>query len=728
MKKLRFILFTLFLAGLSNLVYAAQVNETDALGKAALFYQQKQTSLLRSSPTFKLAYTGKDTLVSLRSADAAVYFYVFNIGNEQGFIIVSGDDATKSILGYSDEGSFSVENMPDNLKHWLDFYQSEIKFSMENKWNTSSLETSSTPTLKSVSTVAPLLGNIEWNQGEPFNILCPFDVTANEHAVTGCVATAMTQIMKYYRWPVTGTGSNSYTSDRYGNLSVDFSKTSYDWDNMFDVYGDFSKTIQDTAVAKLMYHFGVAVNMDYNTAANGGSGAYDNDAALALINYFGYDKDIQTYPRSFYTYTDWKNLIKNELNVSRPIYYSGTSKDGGHAFVCDGYDSNDMFHINWGWGGYYNGYFELTALDPFSEGTGGFVGGFYENQAIIAGIQKEDNTNNAVYQIGTYNKGLSSSQSSLSNISTQTFDINLGFANFGINTFSGTLGVGLYKNGVFVKDLKTSSDQISPNYGYNSYNFKGVSLKNTTAGTDYQIISIYKPTGSTTWFPFKGTTSLNNYLNIVISGNTATIQKPSTMPSLNLTETIQQAGNVYMNKTASFSITVQNTGFEFFSNLGVKIYSATPPLVYQYVDYGVVFISTGETKTLTFSGNITCAPGSYYAVAVYDSTNNFSSTAFRPMGPASFGPIPLTILNDPTSIWNEGKITDFAIYPNPVKELLSIQTSESIKQVQILDTSGRIMQNALNSNSLQVTNLKAGVYFLRVETYSGIRTVKFIKE
>ena len=727
MKKLRFILFTLFLAGLSNLVYAAQVNETDALGKATLFYKQKHTSLLRSSPIFNLIYTGKDTLVSLRSASAATYFYVFSIGYEQGFIIVSGDDATKSILGYSDEGSFSVENMPDNLKDWLDFYQSEIKFAMENNWSTSSLETVSTPTLKSVSTVAPLLGTIKWNQGEPFNILCPFDVSANEHALTGCVATAMTQIMKYYRWPVTGTGSHSYTSDRYGNLSVDFSKTSYDWNNMLDVYGT-STTKQDTAVAKLMYHFGVAVNMNYNTVANGGSGAFDNDAALALINYFGYDKDIQTYPRSFYTYTDWKNLIKNELNASRPIYYSGTSKDGGHAFVCDGYDGNDMFHINWGWGGYYNGYFELTTLEPVAEGNGGYIGSFCQNQAIIAGIQKEDNTNNAVYQIGTYNKGLSSTQSSLSNISTQTFDINLECANFGINSFSGSIGVGLYKNGIFIKELKTIATQI-PSFKVSSIsNFTGISLKSTTAGTDYQIVGIYKPTGSTTWLPFKSTPSLNNYLNVVISGNTATIQKPLTIPSLNLTETILQTGNVYLNEPASFSFTVQNTGFEFFSNIGVKIYSATPPLVYQFVDYGVVFIPTGGFKTLTFSGNITCAPGSYYAVAVYDSTNNFTSTAFKSMGPATFGPIPLTILNDPTTIWNKGKMTDFTIYPNPVKELLSIRTSESIKKVQILDTSGRIMENALNSNSLQVADLKAGVYFLRVETYNGIKTVKFIKE
>jgi len=726
MKKIRFIIFALFLAGLSNLVYSAQINETNALGKAALFYQQRHNSLLRSSPTFKLIYTGKDTSY-LRSASSAVFYFIFNIGNEQGFIIVSGDDATKSILGYSDEGSFSAENMPVNVKNWLNFYQSEIKFAMENKWIQTPSESATASSLKSASTVAPLLGTIEWNQGEPYSILCPFDAAANEHALTGCVATAMAQIMKFHRWPVTGTGSHSYTSTVYGNLSEDFSKTSYNWDNMLDNYSASSKSLQDTAVAKLMYHMGVAAEMNYNIAAKGGSGAFDNVAALALINFFGYDKDIQSYPRAFYTNTDWKNLIKNELNVSRPVFYSGTSKNGGHAFVCDGYDSNDLFHINWGWGGFCNGYFELSALDPFSEGTGGAVGGFYENQAFIAGIQKDDNSNNSVYQIGIYSKGLTSTQYSFSNISTHNFDVNLGFANLGIQSFSGSMGLGLYKNGTFIKVLKTLDFQIPSYQGSSNYNFIGLSLKSIAAGTDYQIQSIYKPTGSTTWYPFKGTTSLNNYLNVVISGTTATIQKPL-IPSLNLTETIQRSINVYTNETASFNFTVQNTGFEFFSNIGLKIYSASPPLVYQYVDYGVVFIPTGGLKTLTFSGNITCAPGSYFAVAVYDSTNNFSSTAFKSMGPATFGPVPLTILNDPTSLGSEGKITDFVVYPNPVKDRLNIRTSEAIKHVQIIDTFGKKIQKATNSTTLQVANLKAGVYFLRVETNSGIQTVKFIKE
>jgi len=658
MSRLRLSVLTVLLTLFSVISYSAQRNEAEALEKAQIFYRQNKTSLLRSTISvqsdgeLQLIYTCKETAPLLISANAPTYFYIFNKGNGQGFVIVSGDDATKTILGYSDEGTFSVDNMPENLQSWLNFYQSEIKYAMESGRSATLPDSVQTVALRSASAMSPLLGNIKWDQGEPYNILCPVNQTTKEQTVTGCVATAMAQIMMYHKWPVSGTGSNSYATTSYGTLSVDFSKTSYDWNNMLDGYGGTSTLKQDTAVATLMYHCGVAVNMNYNTAGNGGSAAYNSDAARALINKFGFDADIQTCNRNLYTNTDWKNRIKSELDAARPVFYAGTTETTGHAFVCDGYDSNNLFHINWGWGGMSNGYFELSALEPSSAGIGGATGGYSQNQVIITGIQKPDGVTNTTYQLGMASMGLTSSKTSLTNISNTTFNVSFGFCNLGLNNFSGNLGIGLYKNGVFQRVLSSKSASLSSYYQIGSTSINSISLSSVTTAGDYQLFCIYQPNGSTSWSVLNATNVLNNYLNVTISsGNpqTATIQKPVTQPSLSLTGAIQQVGNAYQNKTANFSVTIQNAGTEFYSNLGIRIDSISKASVSQYINYGVVCIPAGETKTFTFSGDVTCKPGSYYAVAVYDSTNSYSTTDMKQIGPLSYGQIPVAILNEPSA-------------------------------------------------------------------------------
>lgn len=641
-----FVLSILF-AWISIFAYPAQISETKALEKAQQFYAQNKQSLLRTATDFQLIHTGTTHTTDLRSVGSTIYYYIFNVTDQQGFVIVSGDDRTKPILGYSNEGSFSAENMPDNLKNWLNFYQSEISYVMEADFAQTPQTSASTDTKTFTATVNPLLGNIKWNQGDPFNLLCPFDVTENERTVTGCVATAVAQIMNYYKWPLTGTSAHSYESVRYGTLQADFSKTNYNWDNMLDSYGVSTSTTQDSAVAKLMYHVGVSVDMDYNVPSKGGSAAYDKSAALALINYFGYDADIQYYPRSFYTSAQWSDLIKAELNASRPVFYGGSSIEAGHAFVCDGYDANNLFHINWGWGGMSNGYFELSSLKPTSSGIGGSTGGYTQNQSIIAGIQKPDGINLTQHQIGMHTKGLSSSVSSISSITKNTFTLNFGFGNFGINDYTGKIGIGLYKNGVFQKIIQNSTTiTIGSFNGSASYSFTNLSLSGIAEG-NYQLVCTFLPSGATTWQPFKGNSSLNNYVNVVVTGLSATLLKPETAPSLLLTQ-IQQSGNSYKNREASFNVTVQNTGLEFFSEMGVKIYSATNPSVFQYL-HGITFLSSGETKTMNFSGNITCAPGLYYAVAVFDSTNNASEMTFKVMESGDSEPLSVTILEEPTA-------------------------------------------------------------------------------
>ncbi len=650
----RYILTSLLLFQIA-ICFGKQISHEQSLVIAQKFYQNHKSpgvvTKIKSvvTPAFKLDYIARDkskySKVKAQTTDSTGYFYVYNIGNNQGFVIVSGDDATKSILAYSDETSFPTSNIPANLQYWLDFYKTEIKYAQQTAISTTSVENS---TLSNSGTVLvqPLLANTKWDQTAPYNLFCPFSSADNERSLTGCVATSMAQIMKHNQWPTTGTGSYSYTDGTNGTLTANFGNTTYDWASMSDNYGSVSTTLkQDSAVAKLMYHCGVSVSMNYSPS---GSSATVGDAAIALKNYFGYDTDLNIYIRDFYTSTEWKNMIKAELNASRLVLYGGNTGTYGHAFVCDGYDSNDLFHINWGWSGYYNGYFELSVLNPPPSESTSYTGGFSQGQQIITGIQKPDGITNPSYQINMYSLGLTSTKSTISNIASQSFGVNFGILNYGANDFTGKFGIGLYKDGVFQKTLSTYPSNVSlqSNYGTPNFTLSGLSLSGLASGT-YKIYCIFRPSTTTSWTIMKGSNVLNNYLNVVVSGTTATISKPTIAPVLTLSQKVALSGKAYCNKTANFTVTVQNTGTEYYSNMGVKIYSSTNPAVYQYIDNGVVCVPAGETKTFTFSGTVTCAPGSYYAMAVCDSTNAFSTTAFKEITPKTNNEIPVTVYNEP---------------------------------------------------------------------------------
>ena len=226
-----------------------------------------------------------------------------------------------------------------------------------------------------------------WDQSAPYNDLCPeYNGT---RSVTGCVATAMAQVMRYHKYPAKGKGSNSYTSQTLAlAASFDFASTTFDWDNMLPQYVSGSYTDdQAKAVATLMYACGVSVDMDYTPDD---SGAMPYAAAEALINNFEYSSNIRFLQRDYYQYAEWMDLIKTEISNSRPIMYDGQSTEGGHEFVFDGYDENDMVHVNWGWSGVNDGYFAISALAPSSLGIGGGTnlgGGFSSDQGMIIGIQ-----------------------------------------------------------------------------------------------------------------------------------------------------------------------------------------------------------------------------------------------------------------------------------------------------------------------------------------------------
>ena len=351
-------------------------------------------------------------------------FYIYENANGEGWVIIAANDAVTPVLAYSETGHFCTDNMPVNVKNWMGKYNTFIrKIEADGvaageeataQWN--ELRAGARRT-KAVAVVGPLI-QTQWDQDAPYYNLCPGSGTSK--AYTGCVATAMAQVMKYWEWPVKGTGRHSYQpldpnsdtgakSKRYGVQSADFGSTTYDWANMLNTYSSSATSAQKTAVATLMYHCGVATEMMYGNEADGGSGTYTVNygdwetsafpcAQNAFHEFFGYKKDGLTgYMRDGSTYegvtyykkwsdADWTAMIKAELDKQHPIMYGGAGEEGGHSFICDGYDSNGKFHFNWGWSGENDGFYSLSNLAPGSGGAGGGSYEFSEDQDVIIGI------------------------------------------------------------------------------------------------------------------------------------------------------------------------------------------------------------------------------------------------------------------------------------------------------------------------------------------------------
>ena len=329
--------------------------------------------------------------------------YIFNA--EQGFVVMAADDCVQPILGYSLTGRFVAENMPSNVSGWLQGYNDEIQYAIDSKMKATAetaklwkdLAEGNAKAAKA-TTVVNALVQTQWDQNgyyynntliELYNNLCPYDNTAGERTVTGCVATAMAQIMKYWDYPSRGIGSHSYTPSTRPDLGVqsaNFGETTYQWANMPNQLSTTSTSTQINAVATLMYHCGVSVDMMYDIGNNGGSGAYAEDVPNALIQYFNYKATANIKYKDSYSSDVWISMLKTELNADRPIQYGG-SGTGGHSFICDGYDSNNKFHFNWGWSGRNDGYYILTNLNPGSGGAGGGGYVFNNNQSAIFGIE-----------------------------------------------------------------------------------------------------------------------------------------------------------------------------------------------------------------------------------------------------------------------------------------------------------------------------------------------------
>ena len=303
--------------------------------------------------------------ITYRVENNPAALYVFNTSD--GFVIVSADDCETPIIGYSHEGRFDPTDVPVQMEDYLQEFVERIQYGIENhieadkrtaeQWELVKT-TGRLNNYKDAKSVEPLLTE-KWHQGCRYNNLCPTGQGPCDHYEAGCAAVAMGQIMHYWGYPTSGWGSHSY-SNQGTTLSADFGNTTYDWEHMPDSLTDDSSDAEIEAVATLLYHCGISVDMSYTQ-----NGSFTNSDVVpnAFIRYFNYSKRLHYEKRNNYSTEEWSLILKDCLDLQQPVYYAGHGPQGGHAFVCDGYDDNDLMHFNWGWGR-ADGYFSLGNLNP----------------------------------------------------------------------------------------------------------------------------------------------------------------------------------------------------------------------------------------------------------------------------------------------------------------------------------------------------------------------------
>ncbi len=500
-------------AAFVNLSFAKKVDENTAKLVGQQFLIGKAVpGQIRNVTDVALTYTSfAENPAMGKPADSLVFYYVFNINSTQGFVIVSGDDAVAPILGYSNQKSFDAANIPPHVAAWLKVYKDQIQYAVSQnmtatpkimaEWEHYKITTNPAPLYKAPHGVAPLV-QTTWNQSPFYNDLCPFDNQANQRAVTGCVATAMAQVLKYWNSPATGAGFHSYNDPKYGTQSADFGSTTYNWNSMPMVLNG-----PNNDIATLMFHCGVSVDMTYGVGSAGGSAAYvvtsqspvTNCAEYALKTYFGYPATLHGEARASFSDATWTTMMKTDLDANRPLIYAGFGSGGGHCFVCDGYDDNGMFHFNWGWQGQFDGYFQIDALNPEGVGTGGGTGGFNSGQQAIFGVQGNG---------GGGGGGTSTLQVyAPMNISASpiyygnAFTINTDIANMAASgSFSGDFCAAIFdNNSAFVDfvELKTNMTLPAQSHFTNGITFSNAGLFTMLPGA--YTIAVYYRTGGGNW-------------------------------------------------------------------------------------------------------------------------------------------------------------------------------------------------------------------------------------
>jgi len=606
MKKVLLIVLLSFFVSCN--LFADPVDAGAAMKVARNFLLQATTSRNLNDLTLTLAYTSESKPVSdLKNSDEAAVpvYYVFNVSDDRGFVIVSGDDDAAPVLGYSTSGSYPLNNLPPALRKMLEKYRQEILYMIANnlkadektrvEWQ--KLETGDALLPSGmVKAVNPLLQTI-WNQFPYENQMCPADPAGpGGHCVTGCPATTMSQIMKYWNYPASGMGFHSYNSN-YGTLSADFASTTYNWAAMPNQLTSVSQ-----AVSLIMYQCGVAVEMTYGpdgsygwVIENDNQGNHPVCCEVAYKTYFGYASTMNGIVRAGHTDAEWKQFIKTDLDAGRPVQYAGFGQNGGHTWVCDGYN-NDYFHMNWGWGGQGDGYYYLDALNPGNSS-------FNANQQALFGIQpgQSGNSSLTLYSTVTVNPATITYG--------QGFSVNADIVNNGAATFQGDYAAALFnEQGTFVDFVQTlTGATLEPGYHYNGgLTFTSSGIAGATPGN--YIIGIYaRPNGGGWTMVAAG--SYTNPVNVQVQG---------TANNMELYDQISVNHNpIIVNQSFTATTKILNSGSStFYGSISLDLHASDGTWLETIQEYNNLTLQGGyyfDNVPFTSSG-VNVAPGTYYLV------------------------------------------------------------------------------------------------------------------
>lgn len=652
-KKMKKFLTTILFTAIISFSFADKVGVETAQKVATTYLSQ--TIDCAGEINLNLAHTYKTTVASIFNPDLmeiAPVLYVFDIGDDNGIILVSGDDVASPVLGYTDSGNFDIASLPHNFQKWIEGYKNQISHAIENQLETESSVKDRWTELINGGVINQTIGNASvnplctttWNQSPYYNAQCPGG------SVTGCVATAMAQVMKYWNHPLQGTGMHSYNHDVYGTLSANFGGTAYQWSSMPN-----SINSTNDAIATLMYHCGVSVDMGYSPEVSGAWVVEDDSPVCsesAFKNYFGYSSSLHGEKRENYTTSQWTNMLRADLDAGRPLVYAGFGSGGGHAFVCDGYDAGDYFHFNWGWGGYYDGYFHVDALDPGGTGTGGGTGGYNSGHQAIFGMIPETTT--FTYDLRLYDYVVASPNP----ISFgQAFSVQTKIGNFGDNNFSGEFSAYIFDNSMNAIDYVEIISGSLPGQQFNTYNFSTSGLSTILPGS-YYIGIHYRPSGEE-WVQV-GDGSYSNMITFTVA-NESDIELHSAM-------NISCGTTITNNRPFDVVVDIANYG------------------VYTY--YGIFDISLYDlegywVETIETIGGAALQSGQFYDDVMF-------STTGVDVGPGSYL---LALQHKPDG--GNWTLSGSTYYPNPIQVIVRAQ-GETADIYEPNDDEGNAMDLTVN--------------------------------
>ena len=611
---------------LTMTAWAAPVGKEKAMEEAAAFLAKKNPG--NAGKQMRMA-AKRDRLIT---ANDEAYYYVFNVGENNGFVIVSGDDRTTPILGYADEGSFDIQKMPANMKAWLDGYAEQLKVlaEMSDETATKAMSAPRKARVNTRNSIAPLI-TAKWDQATPYWNKCPQFMNSEDEAdgyelaYTGCVATAMSQIMYFHKKPAqTLAEIPSYTftvageNYTYSTVTMEAQPvTTFDWDHMRETYTGAEDEVYTDAVATLMFYAGCAVKMQYG---HNSSGAYTDDIPKGF-KYFGYGSKLAY--RTNYTQDAWDDLVYSELAAGRPMIYNGTAgSGGGHSFICDGFEYGDYFHINWGWGGMGNGFFQLSILNPSASGIGGSSSseGYNMKQNIVYNLipgtatpDDEDTdvanelTATGISVVGTTpeypNFERDSKSVGFSIYKRKTFTLNC--ADHSGSGKKYDIGLALYDGesyNVFINRGTFSTALTSAAGG--SWTFENATeskyskkiLSNIT-GT-YKIVPMYLLEGTTEWKPMKECDRF--YLETTITNTQMSFTKH---PIINLQATnFEFTGGEKVGSKEQINVTIQNNSEDrFYGDIFLDFGGQQLDENSQYTTVVTAEVPAGQSSVVTFN-------------------------------------------------------------------------------------------------------------------------------